>query len=172
MDLQPTLEGPRLLLRPLRAEDFEDLYAAASDPRIWEAHPERDRWKRPVFEAFFQKGLAGGAAFAVVDKAKGEIVGTSRYYDWDPAAKTVAIGFTFLTRAYWGGDYNRELKKLMLDHAFKFAEKVLFHVGERNLRSRRAMEKIGGVLAGRLDRVRPDGRPDPTVVYEIRRPSL
>lgn len=169
MDLQPTLEGPRLRLRPLRAEDREPLYAAAADPLIWEVHPESERWKRPVFDAFFDKGLAGGAAFAVLDKATGAVIGTSRYYDFDPAARRAAIGYTFLARAYWGGSYNRELKTLMLDHAFKHVDAVLFHVGEHNLRSRRAMEKIGGVLVGRLERVRPDGRPDPTVVYEIRR---
>lgn len=169
MNLQPTLEGSRLLLRPLRADDWEPLFAAAADPLIWEAHPCSDRWQQPVFRSFFDKAMKDGAAFVVIDKASGAIIGSSRYYDYDAAGRSVAIGFTFLTRAYWGGDYNRELKTLMLDHAFRSVDRVLFHVGEKNLRSRRAMEKIGGTLIGREARVFPDGQPNPSVVFEIRR---
>lgn len=169
MQLQPVLEGPRLHLRPLKPADFDALYAAASDPLIWELHPSSDRHERAVFEKFFDGALKSKGAFAVVDKATKKIIGTSRYYDAD-GKESVAIGFTFLTRDYWGGDYNRELKFLMLDHAFIYVRRVIFHVGEHNLRSRRAMEKIGAKLAGRLERARPDGSPDPTVVYEIKRP--
>lgn len=169
MQLQPVLDGPRLKLRPLKPADFDALYAAASDPEIWKLHPASDRWQRPVFEAFFDGALRSKGALAVTLKDGGKIVGTSRYYDLD-GRDSVAIGFTFLTRDLWGGDYNRELKFLMLDHAFIYVRRVIFHVGEGNLRSRRAMEKIGGKLTGRLDRVRPDGTPDPTVIYEIRRP--
>jgi RimJ/RimL family protein N-acetyltransferase len=169
MELQPVLEGPRLRLRPLKAGDFEALYAAASDPLIWELHPCSDRHEKPVFEAFFNSGLKSKGALAIIDKATKKIVGTSRYYDLD-GRKSVAIGFTFLTRDYWGGDYNRELKFLMLDHAFIYVSTVVFHVGENNKRSRRAMEKIGAKLTGKLERFKPDGSPDPTVVFEIRRP--
>ncbi len=170
MELQPVLVGNRLKLRPLKPADFEELYAAASDPKIWELHPASDRWKREVFEDYFNQGLKSRGALAILDKASGKIVGSSRYYDLD-GRESVAIGFTFLTRAYWGGDFNRELKFLMLDHAFVYVRRAIFHVGENNLRSRRAMEKIGGKLVGRLDRVRPDGTPDPTVVFEIRKPA-
>jgi RimJ/RimL family protein N-acetyltransferase len=168
MELQPVLEGPRLRLRPLKAEDFDALYAAASDPLIWEQHPAPDRHERRVFEQFFNRGLKSRGALAVLDKKTLEIIGTSRYYDLE-GRDSVCIGFTFLTRKYWGGDYNRELKFIMLDHAFAAVRRVLFHVGEKNLRSRRAMEKIGGTLVGRLERQKPDGSPDPTVVYEIKR---
>ena len=168
MDLQPVLEGPRLRLRPLLAADFDELYAAASDPLIWELHPASDRWKLPVFKEFFAAALASGGAFAVVNRFTGAIVGTSRYYGLDEKESSVAIGFTFLARKLWGGDFNRELKTLMLDHAFKSVRAVKFHVGEHNLRSRRAMEKIGARMVGRLDRLKPDGSPDPTVVFELR----
>lgn len=169
MELQPVLEGPRLRLRPLKASDFDELYAAASDPLIWEQHPAPNRHELRVFEEFFDRALKSRGALAVLDKATGEIIGTSRYYDLE-GKDSVCIGFTFLTRAYWGGDYNRELKFVMLDHAFGAVRRILFHVGPLNLRSRRALEKIGAKLVGRLDRLKPDGSPDPTVVYEIKRP--
>ena len=147
-DLQPTLTGKRLELRPLRAEDWDALYAAASDPLIWELHPESDRYKPDVFRRFFDSGLECGGAFAVIDRASGRIIGSTRYNGYDPAASEIEIGWTFLERAYWGGDYNREMKALLLDHAFTFVTRVLFNVGVTNYRSQRAMEKIGGVRAG------------------------
>ncbi len=147
-DGQPTLRGPRLLLRPLRAEDAEALYAAASDPLIWAQHPDPERYRREVFlPGFFAPALAGGCALAVVEQASGEIIGSSRYYDWDPARREVAIGYSFLVRAHWGGASNAEMKQLMLDHAFAQAGRVWFHVGRDNRRSRRAMEKIGARLS-------------------------
>jgi len=169
MELQPVLEGPRLRLRPLKAADFDELYAAASDPLIWEQHPARNRHELKVFEEFFDRALRSRGALAIIDKATGGIVGTSRYYDLE-GKDSVCIGFTFLTRAYWGGSYNRELKFTMLDHAFGAVRRALFHVGPDNLRSRRALEKIGAKLVGRLERTKPDGSPDPTVVYELKRP--
>ncbi len=168
MNLQPTLTGPSLSLRPLTPEDLDALHAAASDPLIWEQHPNSDRWKRDVFETFFAGALASKGAFAILDAKTGAVIGSSRYYDWDAAKREVAIGFTFMTRAYWGGVYNRELKTLMLDHAFASCDAVVFHVGENNLRSRKAMEKIGGVLVGREERV-VDGKPNVSVVYRIAR---
>lgn len=164
MDLQPTLIGPRLELRPLRAEDFDALYAAASDPKIWELHPASDRWKKDVFAKYFQGGLDSKGAFAIRDRARGAVIGSSRYYDYSAAKSEVAVGFTFLTRPYWGGSYNGELKRLMLDHAFRSVDRVIFHVGEGNLRSRRAVEKIGGVLVDELTRPADSHK---TVVYAI-----
>jgi RimJ/RimL family protein N-acetyltransferase len=169
MELQPVLHGPRLKLRPLRAADFDALYSVASDPLIWTLHPCSDRWKKDVFEEFFSKALDSRGALAIERKDTGRLIGTSRYYDSD-GRKSVAIGFTFLTREHWGGDWNRELKFMMLDHAFIYVASVVFHVGEGNLRSRRAMEKIGAKLIGRDVRTKPDGTPDPTAIYEIRKP--
>jgi RimJ/RimL family protein N-acetyltransferase len=118
-DLQPTLVGESILLRPLMADDFEALYAAASDPLIWEQHPEPLRYQRQVFEEFFAGALASGGALLVIDKTSGEVIGTSRYYEWNPDQREVAIGYTFLVRSHWGGATNREMKQLMLGHAFR-----------------------------------------------------
>jgi RimJ/RimL family protein N-acetyltransferase len=145
--LQPMLNGPTLQLRPLRPDDVEDLYQAASDPLIWAQHPSSSRYQRPVFQSWFEEAIASAGALAVIDREKDRMIGTSRYYDWDLDKKEIAIGFTFLARAYWGGAVNAELKRLMLEHAFQWARTVWFHIAPQNLRSRKAMEKIGGKLA-------------------------
>lgn len=147
-DLQPTLKGTRLDLRPLRPEDFDALYAIAADPLIWEQHPASDRHRADVFREFFAEALASGGALVVLDTRDGRIIGSSRYYGHDETAGEVEIGWTFLARSYWGGTYNREMKQLMLRHAFQFVRHVVFLVGPQNLRSQKAMEKIGGARVG------------------------
>ena len=169
-ELQPTLTGERLELRPLLPEDFEALFAAASDPLIWEVHPEPSRYKREVFEGFFAEALKSKGALAVFDRSTGRMIGSSRYYDLDAEKSEIIIGYTFLSRSHWGGSFNREMKALMLDHAFRFVKVVLFHVGENNIRSRMAMEKIGGVLSGSLEKLGADGRPRRNVIYRIEKP--
>lgn len=164
IDLQPTLEGELLRLRPMRLEDFEPLYAIASDPLIWKQHPAHDRWQREVFRDYFDSGLACGGTLVAIDRASGALVGSSRYYGWDPVAREIEIGWTFLARSHWGGRYNAEMKALMLGHAFRFAATVLFLVGPKNLRSRRAVEKIGGVLRGTVERFGSE-----SVVYALTR---
>jgi len=163
-ELQPTLTGTLLELRPLRSEDFDELYAVASDPGIWELHPEPDRYKENVFRGFFQGAMESGGAFVVIDRATGRIIGSSRYFGYDEQRSEIEIGWTFLARAYWGGVYNRELKDLMLRHAFRFVDSVVFLVGPQNWRSQRAMEKIGGVRVGTVRRT-PEGRE--SVVFQI-----
>jgi RimJ/RimL family protein N-acetyltransferase len=145
---QPVLTGPSIRLRPLRAGDRAALAAAASDPAIWAQHPEPDRFRDPAFSRYFEGGLASGGALAIEEAATGRVIGSSRYANHDPAARAVEIGWTFLTRDHWGGATNGELKRLMLDHAFGHVDAVLFQVGDRNLRSRRAVEKLGAVPAG------------------------
>ncbi len=147
-ELQPTLRGSLLELRPLREEDWTDLFAAASDPLIWEQHPESTRHEEEVFRRFFAGALASGGALVAIDPSSGRIVGSSRFHGYDPERREVEIGWTFLARSHWGGAYNGEMKRLMLDHAFRFVDTVLFLVGPQNHRSRRAVEKIGGVLSG------------------------
>jgi len=168
-DLQPTLKGSLVELRPLRSEDFDALFQAASDPLLWEQHPEPDRYKREVFEKFFENAMESKGALAIVELKTGRIIGTSRYYKYDRDRREVAIGYTFVERAFWGVGYNPETKKLMLDHAFRFVDRVYFEVGEGNLRSRKAMENIGAQLAGRTELQLWDGTMHPFVVYAITR---
>jgi N-acetyltransferase len=173
MDRQPTLEGPTLSLRPLRPDDWDALFAVASDPLIWEVHPGHDRWQEPVFRLFFADALAHRGALAVIEKASGRIVGSSRYQAYDPEeGGSVEIGWTFLERALWGGAANRELKRLMLEHAFRYVERVDFRVGEDNVRSRGAMSKIGGRLSERTSVAEIAGRQVRHVIFEITRESF
>jgi len=143
-EFQPVLSGSTLLLRPLQADDLSALYLAASDPLIWEQHPSPLRYQRQRFEReFFEDALSSGSAFVITEKPTARVIGSSRFYDWDPDKREIAIGFTFLTRDHWGGITNKELKQLMLEHAFKNADRVWFHIGRSNWRSRKGTEKIG-----------------------------
>lgn len=164
--LQPTLRGRLLELRPLRPEDWADLFAVASDPLLWEQHPDSDRYEEPVFRAFFAAALESGGALVALDLGTGKIIGSSRFHAYSEERAEVEIGWSFLARSHWGGRYNGEMKRLMLEHAFRFVDTVVFVIGSRNVRSRRAVEKIGGVLAG----ARPERGAD-RVVYEITRRS-
>jgi RimJ/RimL family protein N-acetyltransferase len=162
-DLQPTLRGELLELRPLAETDFEDLFAVASDPLIWEQHPERNRFEEEVFRAFFRGAMTSGGALVAIHRGDGRVIGSSRFHGYDAVRREIEIGWTFLARAFWGGRYNGEMKQLMLQHAFGFVDRVVFLIGPENLRSRRAIEKIGGVHTG--SRRNADGRE--SVVYEI-----
>jgi RimJ/RimL family protein N-acetyltransferase len=149
IDLQPTLTGERIQLRPTREDDFDALFAVASDPLIWEQHPHHNRWQPEVFRAFFDKGMESGGALVVIDRATGRIIGSSRFHPHDESdGGDLEIGWTFLARSHWGGEFNREMKRLMLEHAFKYVDRVMFLVGVNNIRSQLAMEKIGAVRAG------------------------
>ena len=164
-DLQPTLKGTLLQLRPLREEDREELFAVASDPLIWEQHPEPDRYTEEVFRRFFREAMESGGAMLVLDAKDGRVIGSSRFHGYDPQKSEIEIGWTFLARAYWGGVYNRELKQLMLQHAFQFVRRANFLVGPQNFRSQIAMEKIGGQRAG--SRIDANGRE--SLVFVIKR---
>jgi len=170
---QPILEGERLVLRPLREDDWQALYAVAADPEVWAAHPSRDRWREPVFRAFFDDALAQGGALAVIARDTGEIIGSSRFQAYDPAdGGVVEIGWTFLARRHWGTGLNAEMKRLMLGHAFGFVRRVLFRVGIDNVISRKAMMKIGGRLTGETWVEHRVGRPVEHVMFEIDRDSF
>ena len=168
-DLQPHLRGELVELRPLTAGDWDELFAVASDPLIWEQHPEKDRYQEDVFRGYFQGGLECGGAFAILDAKTQQIIGCTRYYGYDPDQSEIEIGWTFLARKYWGGRYNRELKQLMLDHAFQFVENVVFYVGENNVRSQKGTEKIGGIKSGLVEKPDGRGRMALNVKYVIRR---
>ena len=132
----------------MRADDFPALFAVASDPLIWEQHPEPDRCTEPVFRRFFNGGMESGGAFVVFDRRDAQMIGSSRYAEYDEAQSEIEIGWTFLARSHWGGRYNAEMKRLMLAHAFRFVRRVVFRVGPSNSRSQRALEKIGATYVG------------------------
>jgi RimJ/RimL family protein N-acetyltransferase len=157
---QPTLVGELVEARPLVEEDFAELQAVAADPLLWEQHPDKDRWRADVFRAYFDDHLNSGGALAIVERANRALIGATRYANFDPAGDEVEIGWTFLARPFWGGVYNADLKRIMIEHAFESVGTVVFLVGENNMRSRRAVEKVGAV---------ENGRRRDMVLYELRR---
>ena len=167
LDLQPTLIGSSLSLRPLQADDFDALYKAASDPLIWQQHPDSCRYQRDVFQQrFFSGAIASGGALAVIDNDTGGIIGSSRYYDRNSSQREIAVGYTFLECKYWGTGANQQMKALMLAHAFTQARVVWFHIGESNLRSRRALEKLGAILSHQKQR-QLDGKAFVQLYYKL-----
>lgn len=163
-ELQPELKGKLLELKPLRTQDFDALYAVASDPLIWKQHPCPDRYQESVFKDFFRDALASGGALLAIDAKDGSVIGSSRYNAYNEEKSEVEIGWTFLSRSCWGGTYNKEMKELMLKHAFKFVNNVIFVVGTTNFRSQKAVEKIGGEKIG----LRSDGNGKESFVYRIK----
>jgi RimJ/RimL family protein N-acetyltransferase len=150
VNIQPTLENEFVKIVPLNKNDFEVLYSIASDPLILEQHPNKDRYKREVFETFFKGAIESGGAFLVFDKQTGEAIGSSRFYDYNAENKSVLIGYTFLARSHWGSKYNPALKKLMIQYAFQFVDSVIFHIGANNVRSQKAIERLG---ASKIDEI-------------------
>jgi N-acetyltransferase len=168
-DLQPHLKGDLIELRPLKPEDWDDLFTVASDTLIWAQHPENDRYKKDVFKVFFRDALESGGAFVVIDTKSKRIIGSTRFHGYDPEKSEVEIGWTFLARRYWGGRYNREMKQLMLAHAFQHVENVVFFIGENNIRSQKATEKIGAIKDGRLKKVYGNRPPCLNLRYVIKK---
>ncbi len=171
MNLQPTLLGKLLTLRPLLDSDFEALYEAALDPLIWELHPERTRYQRDVFKRFFDAGMKSMGALLALDSQTNEVIGTSRYAGYNPTQSQVEIGYTFLKRSCWGKGHNTEMKKLMIDHAFESVNQVLFYIGENNYRSRKAVEKLGATFLQHTTRTPLEGSTYTSVVYGLLKPK-
>jgi RimJ/RimL family protein N-acetyltransferase len=174
-DLQPHLIGELVELRPLRAPDWDAMFAVASDPLIWEQHPAKDRCQLEVFQKFFMKALdevnCAGGAFAVIDRATSRIIGSTRYANYDPVNSEVEIGWTFLARGHWGGHYNGEMKRLMLAHAFRFVQTVYFLIGPDNIRSQKAVERIGATRNCVVEKPDSCGKMTCNIKYVITRPS-
>jgi len=143
INIQPTLENEKVMLQPLAEDDFDSLFEAASDPKIWEQHPNKDRWKKEVFQTFFEGAMLSKGAFKITDKQTGKIIGSSRYYDYNEQESSIFIGYTFYTTATWGTGINKLVKKLMLDYILQFVDKVYFHIGAHNIRSQIAIGRIG-----------------------------
>jgi N-acetyltransferase len=163
------LVGDRVELRPTRPDDWPAHWAIAADPLMWEVHPAWDRYKEPVFRAYFDANLASGGSLTMVERATGAVVGASRYWEVDTATNAAEIGATYLARAHWGGGINREVKRLMIGHALQNLDGVTFRIGAGNVRSRRAIEKIGARLTDRIDISMMAGVPTEHVIYEITR---
>ena len=167
--LQPTLQNDQVALFPLLEEDFEALFAVASDPRIWEQHPNKDRWKRDVFLNYYDGAMKSRGAFKIVDTSTGQIIGSTRFYDDNEDESTILIGYTFYAVDCWGKGVNPMVKKLMLDHAFQHVKTVQFHIGATNFRSQVSIGRLGATKVGDIKVAYYGEPPKHNFVYEITR---
>ena len=171
-NLQPVLENELLMIRPLRPDDFENLYKVASDPGIWEQHPEKNRCEKEVFQSFFDGGIESRSAFAVIEKKTGEIIGSTRFHPVKETQNAIEIGWTFLARRFWGGQYNKSMKLLLMEYAFGFVENIIFCIHQDNMRSRKAIEKLGGIRISQLENQVLEARTPSTVIYLIAKKAI
>ena len=171
-DLKPThLENALVKLIPLQITDFELLYKVASDPLIWEQHPNPDRYKREVFENFYRGAVESNSAFVIYDSKSLQPIGSSRFYDYDEEKSVIAIGYTFLARNYWGSTYNQSIKALMLNYAFQHVDAVIFHIGTDNIRSQKAITKLSAVKCDEIE-MSYYGEPSKlNYIYKIMKPE-
>ncbi len=169
---QPALlEDDLIQLLPLQTADFEALYEAASDPLIWEQHPEKERYKKDVFQLYFDNAIASKSAFIMLDKKSGKVIGSTRYHDYKPESSSIGIGYTFLIRECWGGLYNQSSKKLLLNHAFQYVDKVFFQIGTNNIRSQKATMKLGAKKVGAVE-LDLNGKKLPHFTYVITKEEM
>ncbi|PRD57139.1 GNAT family N-acetyltransferase [Sphingobacterium gobiense] len=166
-DIQPILENEKIVLYPLQEEDFEALYTTASDPKIWEQHPNKNRWRKDVFSMFFDGAIQSKGAFKIVDKATGNIIGSTRFYDYNKQQDSLFIGYTFYAIDYWGKGINQSVKTMMLEYIFQFVSKVKFHIGAENIRSQIAISRIGAQKIAEQEVTYFGEAPRFNFVYEI-----
>jgi RimJ/RimL family protein N-acetyltransferase len=166
-NLQPVLENDLCILYPLEEKDFDDLYKAASDPKIWEQHPNKDRWKKEVFENFFEGAMKSKGAFKIINKETNEVVGSTRFYDFDQEDDSIFIGYTFYAVSCWGKGFNLSVKNTMLDYLFKYVSKVKFHIGSENIRSQVAISRVGAKKVAEEEVAYFGEKPKLNFVYQI-----
>ena len=167
--IQRTLENENFQLVPLKETDFEKLYQVASDPKVWEQHPNKDRYKREVFENFFKGAMESKGAFLIIDKVSQEVLGSTRFYDFNGKESTILIGYTFYGTNSWGKNVNPQVKKLMLDYIFQFVDQVLFHVGANNIRSQKAMDRLGAEQIGEEEIAYFGEESKTNIIFKIRK---
>jgi RimJ/RimL family protein N-acetyltransferase len=173
----PLLKGPDVYLRFLAQTDREPLRRLARDERLWEftktllIDPTYDE----QFDKYFNEALAvaspGGQPFTIHATGDDSLLGMTRVYDVDLKVKKATIGFTWYIPAVWGKIHNKQCKLLLLQYLFekRGLMRVDFKVASQNIRSQRAVMKIGGVHEGTLRRftMRNDGTPSDTFVFSI-----
>lgn len=165
--IQPILENETIILRPLQENDFDALFGVASDPKIWEQHPNTDRWKEDIFRTFFEGAMLSKGAFKIVHKGSGEVLGCTRYYDYNEQERSIFIGYTFYATSSWGKGINHAVKALMLNYIFQYVDQVYFHIGANNLRSQIAITRLGAEKIAEEEVAYFGDKPQLNFVYSI-----
>ena len=173
------LENSRVRLRPLETTDFEPLKAVAFDPTIWRFTVTRadDAVSLAAYLAAAVHDRQAGRRypFAIIDRATGQIVGSTSYYNFSPEDQRLSIGYSWLGTDFQRSGLNRAAKHLLLCHAFETldCERVELETDSRNLQSQQAMRRMGATEEGTLrrHRVLQDGYRRDTVIFSIIRPE-
>lgn len=171
-DPQHFFENDLLTASALKAEDFDELYLAASDPEVWANHPNKNRYQLSEFTNFFKGAMESGGAYAVRDKASGRVIGSTRFYDLNKNEKSVLIGYTFYAKEFWGKNYNLSLKRMMIEYAFFFLDKIIFHIGAVNVPSQNSIVKLGAKKVAELEVAYFGEAPKLNYVYELNKSEL
>jgi N-acetyltransferase len=166
-NIQSRLENEKVILLPLHQDDFEDLYTVSADPKIWEQHPNKDRWKKEVFRTFFDGAMQSMGAFKIIDKTNNNVIGSTRFYEYNEKEKSILIGYTFYSTKYWGSGINHAVKRIMLDYIFRFVSKVNFHIGASNIRSQISIERLGATKIGEQEVAYFGEQPKLNFVYSL-----
>ena len=166
-DIQSILENENVILYPLQEQDFEELYAVSADPKIWEQHPNKDRWKKEVFKTFFEGAIQSKGAFKIIEKTNGNRIGSSRFYDYNEREDSILIGYTFYATQYWGKGINHSVKTIMLNYIFQFVSKVYFHIGANNVRSQIAISRLGATKYGEQEIAYFGEQPKSNFIYSL-----
>jgi N-acetyltransferase len=166
-NIQSRLENEKVILLPLHQDDFEDLYSVSADPKIWEQHPNKDLWKKEVFRTFFDGAMQSMGAFKIIDKTNNNVIGSTRFYEYDEKKKSILIGYTFYSTKYWGSGINHAVKRIMLDYIFRFVSKVNFHIGASNIRSQISIERLGATKIGKQEVAYFGEQPKLNFVYSL-----
>lgn len=166
-NIQPILTNGVVTIQPLQATDFDALYNVASDPLIWEQHPNRDRYKHSVFSTFFDGAMQSGGAFKVTDNTTRLTLGSTRFYDYSATDNSIFIGYTFYAVDCWGKGINMAVKTMMLDYIFQYVDKVGFHIGAGNVRSQIAIGRLGAQKVAEQEVTYFGEAPKLNFVYEI-----
>ncbi len=168
-DIQPILENHSVILYPLQQCDFDDLYALASNYKVWEQHPNKDRWRKDIFQTFFEGAMQSGGAFKIIDKSNSSVAGSTRIYDYNSQADSISIGYTFYGIEFWGKGINHSVKTLMLDYLFQFVSSVCFQIGAHNTRSQIAIGRLGAKKVDEQEIAYFGESPKLNFIYQIKK---
>ncbi|MEK6510864.1 GNAT family N-acetyltransferase [Myroides odoratimimus] len=169
------LEGTTVDLIPLEKGHLEELYQASADKELWRLVPT-DCSDRDTFYDNYQNALIAREKglqypFVIIDKRTQKIIGSTRFFEMYEADKKLEIGWTWITQEYWGSVVNLECKLLLLTYCFEVLKtnRVQLKTKDTNIRSRKAIEKIGGVFEGilRKDKIQNDGTTRNAAYYSI-----
>ncbi|OPC32488.1 GNAT family N-acetyltransferase [Elizabethkingia miricola] len=169
------LQGTNINLVPLEEKHLEELYTAAADKELWALIPtdcsERDTFYKTYEFAISERTAGNQYPFVIIHKDTNKIIGSTRLFEIYPADKKLEIGWTWITKDYWGTTINLECKLLLLTYCFETLKtnRVQLKTKDTNFRSRKAIEKIGGIFEGilRKDKIVSDGTTRNAAYYSI-----